>query len=107
MVTGLSAGTFPLELVPKFLQHFNSILPMTYTVQAFKVVISTGDYSLMWHNVIILLGFIVLFSVLSLAYFAVAFKKQYGSGMDQHTVEAKLIKRHVAFAMCRFFRYWS
>lgn len=83
-----SAGTFPLELVPKFLQHFNAILPMTYTVQAFKVVISTGDYSLMWHNVIILLGFIVLFSVLSLAYFAVAFKKQYGSGMDQHTVEA-------------------
>lgn len=81
-----SAGTFPLELVPDFLQHFNAFLPMTYTVNAFKAVISTGDFSFMWQNVGILVGFIVLFASLSLSYFVFNFKKQFGNNVnDSHT----------------------
>ena len=37
------AGTFPLELIPKPLQVFNALLPVTYTVRGFKAAISTGD----------------------------------------------------------------
>ncbi|MED1112247.1 YhgE/Pip domain-containing protein [Bacillus paramycoides] len=58
-----SAGTFPLELIPKFLQHFNAWLPMTYSVSGFKAVVSSGDFNFMWQNIGILMIFIVLFSL--------------------------------------------
>ncbi|WP_066068387.1 YhgE/Pip domain-containing protein [Neobacillus soli] len=64
-----SAGTFPLELIPNFLQHFNAFLPMTYSVQGFKAVISSGDYSFMWQNIIILLSFFAAFALVTIAYF--------------------------------------
>jgi putative membrane protein len=80
-----SAGTYPLETLPPFLQHFYGMLPMTYTIQAFKAVISSGDYSFMWQNVYVLLGFFILFSLLTLGYFTFIFKKNYRSGMDQET----------------------
>ncbi len=72
-----SAGTFPLELIPNFLQHFNAFLPMTYTVRGFKAVISSGDYSVMWQNAIMLSVFIVIFITGSLAYFTMRYKHDY------------------------------
>ncbi|OXS54366.1 putative membrane protein [Bacillus sp. V-88] len=53
-----SAGTYPIELVPEFLQHFSNFLPMTYTINAFRAIISTGDYAFMWHNVMFTLIFL-------------------------------------------------
>ncbi|MDQ0153780.1 YhgE/Pip domain-containing protein [Robertmurraya andreesenii] len=72
-----SAGTFPLEVIPGFLQHFNAFLPMTYTVQGFKAVISSGDYSVMWHNLFILIGFMAIFMIGSLGYFKLMHKRQF------------------------------
>lgn len=72
-----SAGTFPLELIPNFLQHFNAFLPMTYTVQGFKAVISSGDYSFMWQNLLILVGFMFVFVLGSLSYFNFKHKRQF------------------------------
>ncbi|RXZ79168.1 YhgE/Pip domain-containing protein [Paenibacillaceae bacterium] len=63
-----SAGTFPLELIPDWMQAFHAWLPMSYSVFGFKAVISSGDYSAMWHNAGALLLFAGVFSVLSLAY---------------------------------------
>ncbi len=74
-----SAGTFPLELIPGFLQHFNTFLPMTYTVQGFKQVISSGDFSFMWQNVGILVGFMVLFIGGTIAYFTTVHKHRYSA----------------------------
>nr|WP_263324248.1 YhgE/Pip domain-containing protein [Neobacillus sp. Marseille-Q6967] len=70
-----SAGTFPLALIPDALQAFNAYLPMTYTVQAFKAVISSGDYSYMWQNNFILLGYAACFMLVTLGYFVVKFKR--------------------------------
>ncbi|WP_019153328.1 YhgE/Pip domain-containing protein [Robertmurraya massiliosenegalensis] len=72
-----SAGTFPLELIPGFLQHFNAFLPMTYTVQGLKAVISSGDYAFMWQNLFVLIGFMMLFIVGSLGYFRFKHKRQF------------------------------
>lgn len=72
-----SAGTFPLELIPSALQPFNSLLPMTYSVQGFKAVISSGDYSFMWHNAYILLSFAVVCAVGTILYFSKMHKRQY------------------------------
>jgi putative membrane protein len=72
-----SAGTFPLELIPNFLQHFNAFLPMTYTVRGFQAVISSGDFSYMWQNFMILLTFLLVFALGSIAYLSMKFKHQY------------------------------
>ncbi|HLS59746.1 MAG TPA: YhgE/Pip domain-containing protein [Virgibacillus sp.] len=72
-----SAGTFPLELIPKSLQFFNTFLPMTYTVAGFKAVVSSGDYSVMWQNAGILMIFTVMFMLGSLTYFTLMFKRKY------------------------------
>lgn len=70
-----SAGTFPLELIPDVLHPINSLLPMTYSVQAFKAVVSSGDYSFMWQNVGILFIYIVIAMALTYTYFLVKEKK--------------------------------
>lgn len=72
-----SAGTFPLELIPNFLQHFNSILPMTYSVEGFKAVISSGANSVIWENFMILLGYMLSFSIGTIAYFTMRFNHKY------------------------------
>ncbi|MEF3304058.1 YhgE/Pip domain-containing protein, partial [Paenibacillus sp. GYB003] len=70
-----SAGTFPLELIPAWLQHVTPWLPMTYSVAGFKDVISSGDYDAMWHNAAVLGLFAVLFAALTLVYFTATHRK--------------------------------
>ncbi|CEG29621.1 YhgE/Pip domain-containing protein [Bacillus sp. B-jedd] len=72
-----SAGTFPLELIPGFLQHFNAFLPMTYSVAGFKAVISSGDFAFMTQNMLVLIGFSVVFALGTLGYFITMHKKKY------------------------------
>lgn len=79
-----SAGTFPLELIPAPLQIFNTLLPMTYSVQAFKAAISTGNMSFLWMNNGILIGFMVVFLAITFGYFILLYKKRY----SKETVEA-------------------
>ena len=77
-----SAGTFPLELIPKPLQIFNAWFPMTYSVSGFKAVISSGDFSYMWQNVGILMIFIVLLSLGTIGTLTWMHKRQYGKFAD-------------------------
>jgi putative membrane protein len=69
-----SAGTFPLELIPKALQPINALLPMTYSVQSFKAVISSGDFAYMWHNNGILLAYLVGFMLVTFGYLNIKIK---------------------------------
>ncbi|OBR62314.1 hypothetical protein A7K91_01455 [Paenibacillus oryzae] len=64
-----SAGTFPLELIPGWMQHITPWLPMTYTVAGFKDVISSGEISRMWGDMAWLEVFTGVFAFLTLAYF--------------------------------------
>lgn len=80
-----SAGTFPNELLPAPLQGFNAILPMAYSVRGFKAVISSGDFSFMWQNGFVLIGYMISFMVLTLLYFIMKHTKSY-SGVSK-TVE--------------------
>jgi putative membrane protein len=72
-----SAGTFPLELVPKWFQIVHAFLPMTYSVNAFKAVISSGDFDYMWHNHLILLMFMAVFMAITLLFMTIVFKRPY------------------------------
>ncbi|WP_210364648.1 YhgE/Pip domain-containing protein [Bacillus sp. REN3] len=77
-----SAGTFPLELIPGILQKFNAFLPMTYSVQGYKAVISSGDISFMWYNAAILGGFIAFLSIGTWLYFILMHKKKYSAAAE-------------------------
>ncbi|HIW34676.1 MAG TPA: YhgE/Pip domain-containing protein [Candidatus Paenibacillus intestinavium] len=72
-----SAGTFPIELVPNWLQAINPFLPMTYTVTGFKQAISSGDMGLFWSSVWPLLALMISCSLLSYIYMKVSFKKKF------------------------------
>ncbi|WP_025698987.1 YhgE/Pip family protein, partial [Paenibacillus durus] len=64
-----SAGTFPLELIPKWMQSLHPLLPMSYSVQGFRAVISTGDYGRMWSDAGTLAIYGAVFLVITLLYF--------------------------------------
>ena len=71
-----SAGTYPIELGPTFLQHISHFLPMTYSISGFRAVISTGDFGFMWENSGYLAVFFVLFLAATMSFFIVKFKRQ-------------------------------
>ncbi|WNS40963.1 YhgE/Pip domain-containing protein [Paenibacillus sp. MMS20-IR301] len=64
-----SAGTFPLELLPQWMQKVNPWLPMTHSIVGFKAIIASGDYSLMGQQILYLLGYAVIFLFLTFLYF--------------------------------------
>ncbi|SMO93612.1 putative membrane protein [Melghirimyces algeriensis] len=52
-----SSGTYPVELLPSFFQGVSPFLPMTYSIEGLRAVISTGDLSVMMEQAKILIGF--------------------------------------------------
>lgn len=85
-----SAGTFPLELIPKALQPLNMFFPMTYSVSGFKAVISSGDYTAMWQNVGVLIAFTIVFMLLTLFYFIVMYKRKFDTRQEEVEVESNM-----------------
>ncbi|PFE93646.1 phage infection protein [Bacillus thuringiensis] len=83
-----SAGTFPLELIPKFLQPFNAWLPMTYSVSGLKAVVSSGDFNFMWQNIGILMIFIVVLSLGTIVSLTLMHKRQFKNVAENQSVEA-------------------
>ncbi|TXR67501.1 YhgE/Pip domain-containing protein [Bacillus sp. AR18-7] len=83
-----SAGTFPIELIPKFLQPFNAWLPMTYSVSGLKAVVSSGDFNFMWQNIGILMIFIVVLSLGTIASLTWMHKRQFKNIAENQSVEA-------------------
>ncbi|PGT59896.1 YhgE/Pip domain-containing protein [Bacillus thuringiensis] len=83
-----SAGTFPLELIPKFLQPFHAWLPMTYSVSGLKAVVSSGDFDFMWQNIGMLMIFIVVLSLGTIASLTLMHKRQFKNVAENQSVEA-------------------
>jgi len=59
-------GTFPMELVPDFFNVLNPFMPMTYSVNALKEVISGIDYGYLTQNIVVLAAIALAFLVLNL-----------------------------------------
>ena len=70
---GGSAGTYPLELSSDFYHEIHEHMPFTYSVNAFRATISTGNDIM--PQMIIFIGMIIGFNLLSLAVFAYKAKK--------------------------------
>ncbi|MNN00827.1 ABC-2 family transporter protein [compost metagenome] len=83
-----SAGTFPLELLPEWMKPINPWLPMSHSVTGFKTVISSGDYSTMWHQFELLLVYGFVFVLITLAYFLLRTPKS--TDMNQEEIVTPL-----------------
>lgn len=65
----LSGATFPLQLMPSFIQHVAKILPLYYVIDLLR---QTWNFSSLWKNqldVIVLAGMFVVFTVLATRFF--------------------------------------
>ncbi|ULO09466.1 YhgE/Pip domain-containing protein [Paenibacillus sp. 19GGS1-52] len=71
-----SAGTFPLELLPSWMQKINPLLPMTHSIVGFKAIIGSGDYALMREQILYLLIVAVIFLALTFLYFVLQVPKR-------------------------------
>ena len=64
-----TGANLPIEMLPENLRNLSSYLPFTYTIEGFKSIISLNDSGAAFGNMAILLGFFVLFMLLSAAVF--------------------------------------
>lgn len=60
-------GLFPMELVPQFFRDIGSYMPMTYSLNLLKEVISGIDYAYYWYNFKVLVAIIVAFTAINTA----------------------------------------
>lgn len=60
------AGTFPLEVVPKFFRVINPYMPFTYCDEALREIISGHNYLVVWKDCGILFAVMVVFMVISI-----------------------------------------
>lgn len=60
-----SAGTFPIETVPKFFQGLYTFMPMNYTIRLIKESLIKIDSGMIWSNVSVLLGILIVFIALT------------------------------------------
>jgi putative membrane protein len=56
-----SAGSYPLETAPNFFQKINPYLPMTYSVNAYREIISGGNISLVYQMLKVILTILTVF----------------------------------------------
>lgn len=67
-----SGGTFPVETIDNGFKGFTSILPMTYTIRAFRDTLISTNHSLLGENTWILIG--ILVAIIALGTVAEVFK---------------------------------
>lgn len=72
-----SAGTFPVQLIPKTLQAFHPYMPMSYAVEAFRHVIATTDAHIVYQNVALLGSIGGVCVAFSYFIFAILYKHRY------------------------------
>ena len=60
------------ELLPGWAQAIHPWLPMTYTIQGIRYVISSGQYADMWHQV----GYLSIYLVAAIVFICVYFLKR-------------------------------
>ncbi|MFD2615251.1 YhgE/Pip family protein [Paenibacillus gansuensis] len=70
-----TAGTYPVELIPDILQNLHPFLPMTYSLNGFREIISTGNLSHLHWDAAALAGFGLACVLGSLLYFLIRYRR--------------------------------
>lgn len=59
-----TGGVYPLEVVPKDLAALAPFMPFTYAMQLFREVMTTPNWSVIGHDVLILFVFVLVFTII-------------------------------------------
>ncbi|RAP75291.1 YhgE/Pip domain-containing protein [Paenibacillus montanisoli] len=70
-----SSGTYPSELVPSWLQKISAWLPMTYTIGAFREIVTGNELQTVGSKALHIAGFAIVFAALSLVVFLILHRK--------------------------------
>lgn len=62
-------GTFPIETSPSFYNFVNPFMPMTYTVNGLRMIIGSGNTSILVHSVLVLISITIVCYVITIVYF--------------------------------------
>ncbi|MBO9604318.1 MAG: YhgE/Pip domain-containing protein [Paenibacillaceae bacterium] len=84
-----TSGTFPVELVPTFLRTVHAYLPITYTVEGLRAIISTGDTPLLWRDA----GVVAAFGAASALLTLLMMRLQLGRGGKQPPEQQPRLER--------------
>ncbi|MFD2445438.1 YhgE/Pip family protein [Bacillus sp. CGMCC 1.16607] len=72
----ITGANLPIEMLPESLRAISPYLPLTYSIEGFKSIISLGDFTMAYGNAGILLGYLAVFLILAFATFIVHFKSK-------------------------------
>jgi putative membrane protein len=71
-----TGANLPIEMLPEYLRALSPYLPLTYSIEGFKSIISLGDFNMAYGNAGILVGYLALALLLALTTFFVHFKSK-------------------------------
>ncbi|NBC69912.1 YhgE/Pip family protein, partial [Paenibacillus sacheonensis] len=74
-----SAGTYPAELVPAWLQRVGEWLPMTYTIRSFREILTGNELQSTGSSAVYLAIVALVFAALTMAVFLVMHRKERSS----------------------------
>jgi putative membrane protein len=63
-------------MLPEYLRTLSPYLPLTYSIEGFKSIISLGDFDMAYGNMGILAGYLAVFFLLAFTMFVVNFKSK-------------------------------
>ena len=91
-----TGGTFPVEMTPPFFQFINHFVPMSYSIQMLKEVVSGNNMAYAWQNAGILSIFFVTFTGLTLILAIVKQHKEKNGkqrkNLSEFTEESKVLE---------------
>jgi putative membrane protein len=76
MQLSITGANLPIEMLPDYLRVISPYLPLTYTIEGFKSIITLGDLTMAYSNFGIVFGYLAVFFVLTFTTFVVNFKSR-------------------------------
>lgn len=80
MQLSTTGSNLPIDMLPENLRSLSAYLPFTYSIAGFKALISLNDFSMALTNLGVLLGFLILFALMTVTVYLFKTKEQ-----PQHT----------------------
>ncbi|MCM3124915.1 MULTISPECIES: YhgE/Pip domain-containing protein [unclassified Mesobacillus] len=80
MQLSTTGSNLPIDMLPENLRSLSAYLPFTYSIAGFKALISLNDFSMALRNLGVLLGFLILFALMTVTVYLFKTKEQ-----PQHT----------------------
>lgn len=70
-----TGSSLPIEMLPVYLRNLSPFLPLTYSIDGYRNVITLGDVGNVFGNIGVLAGYFLGFALLAFAVYMVKFKK--------------------------------